>query len=194
MKATIRGLRGTDAIRKSRNISLIFHEFTRQLRELGSFQSADASRCKFRSAPHLVRTASSMSLSAIAASCTWFLSSRYHHFLGRIDEVEREIESADRRFCHDRLRAMGWRRPSLAVASRQSSQMPALCRSICCRIGNLRRQRRGSKPVRTIVDLVGEFGADRLVIRGTGHSPLYERMIGARTGRIVQLAGCPVLA
>jgi len=48
-------------------------------------------------------------------------------------------------------------------------------------------------PVRTIVDLASELGADLLVIGGTGHSALYERMIGSRADRIVQLAGCPVL-
>jgi len=48
-------------------------------------------------------------------------------------------------------------------------------------------------PVRMIVDLVDELGADLLVIGATGHSALYERMIGSRADRIVQLAACPVL-
>jgi nucleotide-binding universal stress UspA family protein len=48
-------------------------------------------------------------------------------------------------------------------------------------------------PVRMIVDLVDEIGADLLVIGATGHSALYERMIGRRADRIVQLAACPVL-
>jgi nucleotide-binding universal stress UspA family protein len=48
-------------------------------------------------------------------------------------------------------------------------------------------------PVRMIVDLVAEIGADLLVIGATGHSALYERMIGSRADRIVQLAACPVL-
>jgi nucleotide-binding universal stress UspA family protein len=48
-------------------------------------------------------------------------------------------------------------------------------------------------PVRMIVDLVDEIGADLLVIGATGHSALYERMIGSRADRIVQLAACPVL-
>ena len=48
-------------------------------------------------------------------------------------------------------------------------------------------------PVRTIVDLAGELGADLLMIGATGHSALYERMVGSRADRIIQLAGCPVL-
>lgn len=48
-------------------------------------------------------------------------------------------------------------------------------------------------PVRVVVDLVGEIGADLLVIGATGHSALYERMVGSRADRIVQLAQCPVL-
>ena|SRR5882724_5946053 len=48
-------------------------------------------------------------------------------------------------------------------------------------------------PVRMIVDLVPQIGADLLVIGATGHSALYERMIGSRADRIVQLAACPVL-
>jgi nucleotide-binding universal stress UspA family protein len=48
-------------------------------------------------------------------------------------------------------------------------------------------------PVRMIVDLVDEIGADLLVIGATGHSALYERMVGSRADRIVQMAACPVL-
>ena len=48
-------------------------------------------------------------------------------------------------------------------------------------------------PVRVIVDLVDEIGADLLVIGATGHSALYERMVGSRADRLVQLAACPVL-
>lgn len=48
-------------------------------------------------------------------------------------------------------------------------------------------------PVRMIVDLVDEIGADLLVIGATGHSALYERMVGSRADRIVQLAACPVM-
>lgn len=48
-------------------------------------------------------------------------------------------------------------------------------------------------PVRDVVKLAAEIEADLLVIGATGHSALYERMIGSRADRIVQLAQCPVL-
>lgn len=48
-------------------------------------------------------------------------------------------------------------------------------------------------PVRDIVNLAAELDARLLVIGATGHSALYERMIGSRADRIVQLAQCPVL-
>jgi nucleotide-binding universal stress UspA family protein len=48
-------------------------------------------------------------------------------------------------------------------------------------------------PVRDIVELAKELNADLLVIGATGHSALYERLIGSRADRIVQLAPCPVL-
>jgi nucleotide-binding universal stress UspA family protein len=48
-------------------------------------------------------------------------------------------------------------------------------------------------PVRMIVDLASRIGADLLVIGATGHSAIYERLIGSRADRIVQLAPCPVL-
>jgi nucleotide-binding universal stress UspA family protein len=48
-------------------------------------------------------------------------------------------------------------------------------------------------PVRDIVNLAGDLKAELLVIGATGHSALYERLIGSRADRIVQLAPCPVL-
>jgi len=48
-------------------------------------------------------------------------------------------------------------------------------------------------PVRDVVKLAAELKAELLVIGATGHSALYERMIGSRADRIVQLAPCPVL-
>jgi len=48
-------------------------------------------------------------------------------------------------------------------------------------------------PVRDIVGLAAELKVDLLVIGATGHSALYERMIGSRADRIMQLAPCPVL-
>jgi nucleotide-binding universal stress UspA family protein len=48
-------------------------------------------------------------------------------------------------------------------------------------------------PVRDIVKLVDDLKADLLVIGARGHSALYERMVGSRADRLVQLAQCPVL-
>lgn len=48
-------------------------------------------------------------------------------------------------------------------------------------------------PVRDIVKLAVDLEADLLIIGATGHSALYERMIGSRADRIIQLAHCPVL-
>jgi nucleotide-binding universal stress UspA family protein len=48
-------------------------------------------------------------------------------------------------------------------------------------------------PVRDIVKLAADIDADLLVIGATGHSAIYERMVGSRADRIVQLAQCPVL-
>jgi nucleotide-binding universal stress UspA family protein len=48
-------------------------------------------------------------------------------------------------------------------------------------------------PVRDIVNLAAGLGADLIVIGAVGHSALYERLIGSRADRIVQLARCPVL-
>jgi nucleotide-binding universal stress UspA family protein len=47
--------------------------------------------------------------------------------------------------------------------------------------------------VRDIVELAKELKVDLLVIGATGHSALYDRLIGSRADRIVQLAHCPVL-
>jgi nucleotide-binding universal stress UspA family protein len=48
-------------------------------------------------------------------------------------------------------------------------------------------------PVRDILKVAADLSVDLLVIGATGHSALYERMIGSRADRIVQLAPCPVL-
>jgi nucleotide-binding universal stress UspA family protein len=48
-------------------------------------------------------------------------------------------------------------------------------------------------PVRDIVDLAADLRIDLLVIGARGHSAIYERLIGSRADRIVQLAQCPVL-
>jgi nucleotide-binding universal stress UspA family protein len=48
-------------------------------------------------------------------------------------------------------------------------------------------------PVRDVVRLAGEIDANLIVIGATGHSAIYERLIGSRADRIIQLAHCPVL-
>lgn len=48
-------------------------------------------------------------------------------------------------------------------------------------------------PVRTVVTLAAEINAELLVIGARGHSALYERLVGSRADRIMQLAHCPVL-
>jgi nucleotide-binding universal stress UspA family protein len=48
-------------------------------------------------------------------------------------------------------------------------------------------------PVRNVVELAAELKADLLIIGAKGHSALYERMIGSRADRLMQLAQCPVL-
>jgi nucleotide-binding universal stress UspA family protein len=48
-------------------------------------------------------------------------------------------------------------------------------------------------PVRDIVELATDLRIDLLVIGARGHSAIYERLIGSRADRIVQLAQCPVL-
>jgi nucleotide-binding universal stress UspA family protein len=48
-------------------------------------------------------------------------------------------------------------------------------------------------PVRDIVDMARDLKADLLVVGASGHSALYDRMIGSRADRIVHLAPCPVL-
>ncbi len=48
-------------------------------------------------------------------------------------------------------------------------------------------------PVRDIVQLANDLKAELLVIGATGHSAFYERMIGSRADRIMQLASCPIM-
>src|SRR5262245_16911297 len=48
-------------------------------------------------------------------------------------------------------------------------------------------------PVRHIVALAADLGVDLLVIGAVGHSALFERMVGSKADRIMQLAHCPVL-
>ncbi len=48
-------------------------------------------------------------------------------------------------------------------------------------------------PVRDIVELAAELRVDLLIIGASGHSAVYERLVGSRADRIIQLAQCPVL-
>ncbi len=48
-------------------------------------------------------------------------------------------------------------------------------------------------PIRDIVELAADLEVDLLVIGARGHSAIYERLIGSRADRIMQLAQCPVL-
>ncbi len=48
-------------------------------------------------------------------------------------------------------------------------------------------------PIRDIVELATELKVELLVIGARGHSALYERLIGSRADRLVNLAPCPVL-
>ena len=48
-------------------------------------------------------------------------------------------------------------------------------------------------PVRDIVMLAGDLEADLLVIGATGHSTFYERVLGTRADRLVDLSPCPIL-
>jgi nucleotide-binding universal stress UspA family protein len=48
-------------------------------------------------------------------------------------------------------------------------------------------------PVRDVIELAAQLEVDLLVIGAKGHSAVYERLIGSRADRIMQLAHCPVL-
>ena len=89
-----------------------------------------------------------------------------------IEEVREETGTAARRFHSVLQRAR-------AMAQEQSVQ--------------LHTHVVAGHPVRDIVGLAAELKIDLLVIGATGHSALYERMIGSRADRIMQLAPCPVL-
>jgi nucleotide-binding universal stress UspA family protein len=89
-----------------------------------------------------------------------------------IEEVRQEVGTAARRF-HGVLQ----RSREMAEASHVQLQTHVI----------------QGHPVRDIVRLAEDLKADLLVIGATGHSAIYERMIGSRADRIMQLAPCPVL-
>lgn len=89
-----------------------------------------------------------------------------------IEEVEQTTEAAARRFESVLERARG-------LAEEQGLKLTTHLFA--------------GHPVRDIVKLAADLNADLLVIGAKGHSELYERMIGSRADRIIQLAQCPVL-
>ena len=48
-------------------------------------------------------------------------------------------------------------------------------------------------PVRDVIELATELEVDLLVVGSSGHSALYDRMIGSRAQKILHHAPCPVL-
>ena len=89
-----------------------------------------------------------------------------------VEEVREETGSAARRF-HKVLQR--------ARAMAQEAQI------------TLQTHVQAGHPVRDIVELAAELDADLLVVGATGHSAVYERLVGSRADRIIQLAHCPVL-
>jgi nucleotide-binding universal stress UspA family protein len=89
-----------------------------------------------------------------------------------IEEVREEKIAEDRLFRHIVKRAM-------AAASQHQIELH-------CHVF-------AGHPVRTIVDFVRDNEFDLLVIGATGHSGLYEAMIGSRAERLVHLTPCPVV-
>lgn len=89
-----------------------------------------------------------------------------------IEEVREEKIAADRRFRNVVKRAK-------AVATQHGVELTSHVFT--------------GHPVRSIVDFARDNSFDLLVIGATGHSNLYETMIGSRAERIVQFAPCPVL-
>jgi nucleotide-binding universal stress UspA family protein len=85
-------------------------------------------------------------------------------------------------------------RETRATAARRFHRVIQRSRGMAERNGvKLEAHAKAGHPVRAIVELAGQLSADLLVIGATGHSALYERMIGSRADRIIQLAPCPVL-
>jgi nucleotide-binding universal stress UspA family protein len=89
-----------------------------------------------------------------------------------IEEVREETGTAARRFHKVVQRAM-----AMAQESRVALQPHVVA----------------GHPVHDIVDLAARLKAELLVIGARRHSEIYERLIGSRADRIVQLAPCPVM-
>ena len=48
-------------------------------------------------------------------------------------------------------------------------------------------------PARNVIKLASDLGADLIIVGASGHSALYDRMIGSRAQKILHHASCPVL-
>jgi nucleotide-binding universal stress UspA family protein len=48
-------------------------------------------------------------------------------------------------------------------------------------------------PVHNVIKLAADLNADLIIVGASGHSALYDRMIGTRAQRILHHATCPVL-
>ena len=48
-------------------------------------------------------------------------------------------------------------------------------------------------PARSVIKLGKDLGADLIIVGASGHSALYDRMIGSRAQKILHHATCPVL-
>lgn len=85
-------------------------------------------------------------------------------------------------------------RETTAVAGRRFHTVFQTAKTLADQQGvSIETHLRVGHPVRAILELAEELKPDLLVIGATGHSALYERMIGSRADRIIQLASCPVL-
>jgi len=58
---------------------------------------------------------------------------------------------------------------------------------------DLRTHVRTGHPVHNVIRLATDLNADLIVVGASGHSALYDRMIGSRAQKILHHAMCPVL-
>jgi nucleotide-binding universal stress UspA family protein len=93
-------------------------------------------------------------------------------FPASIDEVEGELESAERRFA--------------GTISKSRALVEAQDLIFHCHV-------LPGHAVSTIVEFIQERGFDLLVIGFMGHSALYNRIIGSTADRLVELAPCSVI-
>src|SRR6202158_5004866 len=85
-------------------------------------------------------------------------------------------------------------REETGTAARRFHKVLQLARAMAeCSQGKLNAHVIAGDPVRDIVELAKELEVELLVIGASGHSALYDRLIGSRADRIVQLGHCPVL-